>query len=115
LFFHYNAPYVIVRLVETAPPFKVAVIEAIVSSVTEVVVTVNVTLELPDVIVTVAGTEACTSSDDRVITVPPVGAGPTIVTAQVVGDPPETVVAVNDNPDKLSGLIQYRSSVEVSN
>jgi hypothetical protein len=83
--------------------------------VTEVVVTVNVTLELPAVIVTDAGTDACTLSDESVITVPPAGAGPTIVTAHVVGEPPETDVAVKDKPDRLSGLIQYRSSVDVSN
>jgi hypothetical protein len=92
---------VTVNVVDLLEPIVEAVMETVVSSATALWLTLKLTLVFPAGIVIVAGTEAAEESDKRVITKPPVGAGPELVIVHVITDlePPwtelgETVIAV---------------------
>ena len=76
----------------------VAVITAAVAVVTAVVVTVNVPLDAPAAIDTLAGTAATALSLDRFTTTPPVGAGEPRVTVPVTLAPPLTAVGFTETP-----------------
>lgn len=72
---------------------------------TTTVLTVNVAVVAPDATVTVAGTVPFAELDARLMTEPPVGAGPLMVTVPVDALPPITVVGDKLSPMSVGGLI----------
>jgi len=94
----------------TVVPDAVALIVAIVSTVTPAVATAKVADVCPAKTVTDAGSVALTESDDRLTTSPPVGAADDNVTLPVLEDPPVTDVGVNANEVGTTGLIVREAS-----
>jgi len=87
-----------------------AVIVGVVTVPTARVVTVKVALVWPAATTTDVGTVAAVVAFElRVTVVPPVGAGPLIVTVPVEGDPPVTVVRL-----RLSALTRGASTVTLA-
>ena len=72
--------------------------------VTAVVVTANVPVVLPALIVIVAGTVAAALLVDKATTVPPVGAALARVTVPVDGLPPVTLVGLSETLDNVNGV-----------
>jgi len=81
------------------------VIVAVVTALTGVVLTVNVTEVEPAGTVTEAGTVALVELEDRLTTVPPVPAAPFRVTVPVELVPPVTVVGDSETELRTAGVI----------
>lgn len=80
-------------------------IVAVVTALTGVVLTVNVTEVEPAGTVTEAGTVALVELEDRLTTVPPVPAAPFRVTVPVELVPPVTVVGDSETELRTAGVI----------
>jgi hypothetical protein len=80
-------------------------IVTVVDVATGVVVTLNVPVEFPALMSSVAGTDADRLLDDSDIKHPPAGAGPVSVTVPVGFDPPYTVVTDSPTLKRAGGLI----------
>ena len=76
-----------------------------VSTLTTLVVTVNVAVVAPAATVTLAGTVAARLLLDKVTTAPPAGAGPLRVTVPVDGLPPITLVGFTVTEDIVTGSV----------
>ena len=89
----------IVRVAVTEVPAEVAVITAEELDVDDAVLMVNVPVVEPDATVTVEGTVALELLDERVTTVPPLGAALVRVTVPVEEEPATTVVGERVSDD----------------
>ena len=67
--------------------------------------TVKLAEDAPAAILTVEGTVALETLEDKVIDMPPVGAGPLRLTVPTEGVPPTTIAGVIETPDGDGGLI----------
>jgi hypothetical protein len=89
--------------VRTVEP-RVAVIVAVVTLPTALVVTVNVAVEAPERTVTVAGTTADPLELESETTFPPTGAAPLSVIVPVEGEPPVRLVGLKATETRSAGL-----------
>lgn len=85
-----------VRTADPVWPLRVAVIVAVESTDTLLVVTVNVAVVAPAATVTEAGTVALALFDDSETVAPPAGAAVASVIVPVDGEPPLTVVGLRE-------------------
>ena len=102
------------ELFDVAP--RVAEIVAVLVLCTAIVFTVNVAVEEPPAIVTVAGTVAFELLDERFTIMPPAGAGKDKATVPVVEDPPVTEAGESDTLETVPGaeIVNVPDAVLVS-
>jgi hypothetical protein len=106
------AGFTVSKVVSVVPPYEAEMVTGV-TTVTELVVTVNVALVAPAATVTLAGTAAPDALLERETTAPPLGAAPLSVTVPVDDDPPFTVAGLSATEDSAAAVAGFTVSEAV--